>query len=55
MEGLTFSILVTGAGGFVGRNVLGRMLQDGREVACTLRNKSSQDVGMKKWYVPDIG
>lgn len=54
MEGLTFSILVTGAGGFVGRNVLGRMLQDGREVACTLRNKSSQDVGMKKWYVPDI-
>lgn len=54
MEGLTLSILVTGAGGFVGRNVLGRMLQDGREVACTLRNKSSQDVGMKKWYVPDI-
>jgi UDP-glucose 4-epimerase len=49
-------ILVTGATGFIGRELLGRLARDDYTLSATVRNASSQlPVGVRKVVIGDIG
>jgi NAD dependent epimerase/dehydratase len=48
------SVLVTGAGGFIGANLVARLVRDGAKVRALVRYNSRNDRGALDWLEPDV-
>lgn len=48
------SVLVTGAGGFIGANLVARLVRDGAEVRALVRYNSRNDRGALDWLEPEL-